>query len=82
MPDGGFVYSGRADSLMKRAGQWMDVDALQDAVSTVPGVTQVAVIPGVRGIDVFVALHSAVLDGGADTDAAAARQSPAKKQCL
>lgn len=82
LPDGGFVYAGRADSLMKHAGKWVDAAALQDAAFAVPGVTQAAVVSGPDGIDAFVVLHSTVMDGGAGADGAQAGCSPSKKQCV
>jgi len=63
---GGLVYSGRADSMMKHGGQWVDADALQDAVVAVPGAAQAAVLPSAHGIDAFVVLHSAGRRGGED----------------
>lgn len=74
LPDGGLVYSGRADSMMKHGGQWVDADALQDAVMAVPGVAQAAVLPSAAGIDAFVVLCRAPGDdatasiGGEATD--------------
>eukprot|EP00927_Polykrikos_kofoidii_P058633 TRINITY_DN5326_c0_g2_i1.p1 TRINITY_DN5326_c0_g2~~TRINITY_DN5326_c0_g2_i1.p1 ORF type:complete len:1125 (+),score=154.54 TRINITY_DN5326_c0_g2_i1:347-3721(+) len=67
LPDGGLIYSGRADSMMKHGGQWVDGDAIEDAMLAVPGVTQAAVISGPSGVDAFVAMHSSVLTSNADS---------------
>merc|ERR1712129_7932 len=58
LADGGLVYCGRADSLMKHGGQWMDADSLQDAIAAVPGVSQAALLPGPAGLHVFLSMHS------------------------
>mmetsp|Transcript_4609 Transcript_4609/g.10939 ORF Transcript_4609/g.10939 Transcript_4609/m.10939 type:complete len:1495 (-) Transcript_4609:56-4540(-) len=56
LPDGGLVYSGRADSMLKHGGKWVDADALQDGVMAVPGVVQAAVLAA-SGVDAFVVLR-------------------------
>ena len=58
LPSGGLVYSGRADSLLKHGGAWVDADALQDATLAVRGVTQAAIVPCATGIDAFVVLQT------------------------
>jgi len=82
LPGGGLIYVGRADSMMKSGGQWVDSDALQDAVNAVPGVTQAAVVPGPNGIDALVVLHSDVVDGSAGADGANAGNSMPKRKCV
>ncbi|CAE8706272.1 unnamed protein product [Polarella glacialis] len=78
------VYAGRADSLLKHGGQWVDAEALQDAVAAVPGVVQAALLSGEQGLDAFVVLHSAVLEGGAGGDSAEGEEGgrPAKRPCV
>eukprot|EP00928_Gymnodinium_smaydae_P007822 TRINITY_DN1279_c0_g4_i1.p1 TRINITY_DN1279_c0_g4~~TRINITY_DN1279_c0_g4_i1.p1 ORF type:complete len:1547 (-),score=373.59 TRINITY_DN1279_c0_g4_i1:258-4394(-) len=67
LPDGGLVYHGRADSMMKHGGQWVDVDSLQDAAMAVPGVAHAALLAGSSGVDAFVVL--AADSSACDTEA-------------
>lgn len=88
LPHGGLVYAGRADSMMKHGGAWVDADALADAALAVPGVVQAAVIAAPTGVDAFLVLRDPAL---AAMEAAAAATdaeeppndgSPSKKLCV
>eukprot|EP00927_Polykrikos_kofoidii_P058632 TRINITY_DN5326_c0_g1_i1.p1 TRINITY_DN5326_c0_g1~~TRINITY_DN5326_c0_g1_i1.p1 ORF type:complete len:1501 (+),score=265.11 TRINITY_DN5326_c0_g1_i1:51-4553(+) len=79
LPDGGLVYSGRADSMMKHGGQWVDGDAIEDSMLAVPGVMQAAVISVPSGVDAFVVLHSADLTSSSESNVVEAGLSVAKR---
>jgi len=52
---GGLVYVGRADSLTKRGGAWVDLDASEAKLLALPSVSDVALVSG-ESLDAFVRL--------------------------
>lgn len=52
---GGYVYMGRAGTLAKRGGAWIDLEAIEAAVASVPGVSSAAVLASDE-VDTFLVL--------------------------
>lgn len=52
----GMVYCGRADSLAKKGGTWVDLEAMEEAVVALPGVSS-AVVLGGDELDVFLIME-------------------------
>ncbi|CAE8619725.1 unnamed protein product [Polarella glacialis] len=56
---GGLVYLGRADSLAKRGGAWLDLEAAEAAAAALPGVASAAVVEGEgREAEAFLVLEN------------------------
>lgn len=51
----GLVYCGRADSLVKRGGAWLDLEASEQAAQALPGCSAIALVPSESGLDAFAA---------------------------
>lgn len=64
LPNGGLVYKGRADMMAKDKGKWVDMLAVEDALTQVKGIRAAKVLPDPvhEHYHAFVALSSS--DGG------------------
>ena len=79
MPNGGLVYSGRSDSMMKHGGRWIDGDSVRDATVAVRGVTQASVLFSRSSGVAFCVLHSSVVISNSVSLVAEARFNTAKQ---
>ncbi|CAE8650195.1 unnamed protein product, partial [Polarella glacialis] len=66
---GGVVYKGRADMMAKSAGKWVDMLAVEDSLSRLPGVLATKILPdkAQEHFHAFLALDAASASGAAAT---------------